>query len=319
MQAASRVTLNTGILYARMAVTVFISLYTTRLILDALGASDYGIFIVIASAIGMMGFLNAAMSAATQRFMSYAEGEGKDEKQVKIFNISVVLHFLIGIIVVVMMEGGGYFLFSGILEIPADRLDVAWLIFHFAVVSTWFNILSVPYNAVLYAHENMLFMAVVETLDKLLRLGIAVYITYSPYGYDKLASFGLLVAVTSFVLLVIRHVYCSGKYKEVKYGIRQNFDYSLFREMTGFAGWSFLSSSTSMVANYGQGIVLNMFFGPVVNAAQGVAGDLSGKLGSFSGTMRRALNPVIDKTEGAGERNKMLRSAVLGGKMSFFF
>lgn len=318
MQAYSRVTVNTGILYVRIAITIFISLYTTRLILDALGASDFGIFSVVASVIGMLGFLNASMSSATQRFMSYAEGEGKKEKQIKIFNASIVLHFLIGILIVIVMEGAGYFLFNGILEIPSARIGIAKLVFHFAVVSTWLNVLSVPYNAVLNAHENMLFMAILEVLDKILRLGIALFITYSPYGYDKLGSFGLLVALISLLLLFIKHIYCSIKYEEVEFGIYTYYDKPLFKEMTSFASWSLLSSSTSMVSTYGQGIVLNIFFGPIVNASQSIANDVSGKLGSFSITMRRALNPVIDKSEGAGDRNRMLKSSILGGKISFF-
>jgi len=318
MKASSRVTINTGILYARMAITVFISLYTTRLVLDALGASDFGVFQVVASAIGMLGFLNAAMSAATQRFMSYAEGEGKKEKQIQIFNASVVLHFLIGIFMVLVMEGVGHFLFNGILEIPADRMEAAKVVFHFAVAMTWVNVLSVPYNAVINAHENMLFLAVIEIIDKLLKLVLAFYITYSPFSYDKLVAYGFFMAVISFLLLLIRHWYCSGKYEEVKFGIFRYYDRSMFKEMGSFAGWSFLSSSTSMISNYGQGIVLNMFFGTVVNAAQGVANDLSGKVGAFSTTMRRALNPVIDKSEGAGDRSKMLKTAILGGKMSFY-
>ena len=142
MQAANRVAVNTGILYARMAITVFISLYATRLILGALGAEDFGLFNVVGGAIAMLTFLNNAMASATQRFMSFAQGEGNADKQKRIFNVSIVLHFFIAIIVILLLEVAGYFLFKDILKIPADRIAVAKLIYQFMAVSTFFTIVS---------------------------------------------------------------------------------------------------------------------------------------------------------------------------------
>ena len=316
MQAANRVAKNTLILYARMAITVFISLYATRLVLLALGAADFGVFNVVGGAIAMLTFLNAAMASATQRFMSYAQGEGNDQKQKNIFNVSVLLHFFIAIAVVLLLEGAGYFLFNGVLKIDADRMDEAKLIFQFLIVSTFFTIVSVPYDAVINAHENMLFVAILGILESILKLSIAFFITYT--AFDKLASYGLLMASLAVLLLIIRRIYCHRKYEEVEINIRKHFDKELFKKMTSFAGWSFLGSSSSMIANYGQGIVINMFFGTVVNAAQGVAGQVSGQLGVFANVMLKALNPVIAKSEGAGDRNLMLKASLLGSKVSFF-
>lgn len=316
MEQVKRVVKNTGFLYARMAITVFISLYVTRLVLAALGAEDFGTFMVVAGSISMLTFLNAAMASASQRFMSYAQGQGNIYKQKNIFNVSVVLHFIIAILLVIILEVAGYFLFDGIFILPPDRLYAAKIIYQFMIVSTLFAVISVPYDAVINAHEHMLLVAVLGVLESILKLGIAFYITYT--SFDKLISYGLLMALLSILLLMIRRIYCHRRYEEVEINVKKYYDKPLFKEMTEFAGWSFLGSASSMTANYGQGIVLNMFFGTIVNAAQGVSSQVSGQLGAFSSTMMKALNPVFAKSEGAGNRSLMIQAAMTGSKMSFF-
>ncbi|WP_354618871.1 hypothetical protein [Sediminicola luteus] len=162
----------------------------------------------------------------------------------------------------------------------------------------------------------MFLVAVLGVLEALIKLGIALYVTNT--SFDKLISYGSLMAVMAIILLLIRRVYCHLKYNEVTINVKKYFDRSLFKEMGSFAGWSFLGSSSSMIANYGQGIVLNMFFGPRVNAAQGIANQVSGQLSAFSTTMLSALNPGIAKSEGAGKRGSMLKMTAMGSKMSFF-
>ena len=316
MEQVKRVVKNTGFLYARMAITVFISLYVTRLVLAALGVEDFGTFSVVGGAIAMLTFLNAAMTAASQRFMSYAQGEGNNHKQKNIFNISVLLHFFIAIAVVLLLEGAGYIFFNGLLKINPERMYAAKLIYQFLIASTFFNIISVPYDAVINAHENMFFVAVLGIIESLLKLGIALFITYTVF--DKLISYGFLMTLLTILLLLVRRVYCHRKYEEVEINLRKYYSKPLFKEMTSFASWSFLGSSSSMISHYGQGIVVNMFFGTTVNAAQGISGQISGQLGAFAGTMMKALNPVIVKSEGAGDRNMMLKASFTGSKMSFF-
>lgn len=316
MQEADRVVKNTGILYARMAITVFISLYATRLILSALGVTDFGIFNVVGGIIAMLTFLNNAMASATQRFMSYAEGAGDVKKLKTIFNVSIVLHVIIAILVFVLFEVAGYFLFNGVLKIPEARIGVAKLIFQFTIVSTLFTIISVPYDAVINAHENMLLFAVLSIVEALFKLAIALYIITT--HYDHLMAYGFLMALLSILLLAIRRMYCQKNYVECQINIRAHYSKPIFLEMTSFAGWSFLGSATSMLANYGQGIVMNVFFGTIVNAAQGIASQVSGQLGVFAGTMLKALNPLIDKSEGAGNRTLMLKVSMVGSKVSFF-
>jgi O-antigen/teichoic acid export membrane protein len=315
MQAANRVAKNTLILYARMGITMFVSLYSTRLILAALGVADFGIFNVVGGAIAMLTFLNTAMASATQRFMSYAQGEGNYHKQKNIFNVSVLLHFFIGLALILLLEIAGYFLFNGILKIDSERIDAAKLIYQFLIASTFFTIISVPYDAVINAHENMLFVALLGIFEAVLKLSIAFYVTYT--GFDKLASYGLLMASLAVLLLIIRRVYCHKKYEEVDIKIRKYFNKPLFNEMTNFAGWSLLSSGASIITMQGTSIILNSFFGVFVNAAQGVTNQISGQLMVFSNTMLKALNPVIVKSEGGNERNRMLNASLFGNKISY--
>lgn len=316
MEAAKRVAKNTGILYARMAITVFISLYSTRLILAALGVADFGLFNVVGGVISMLGFLNSSMAAATQRFMSFAQGAGDLEKVKRIFNMSSLLHWGIAVLVFLLLEGAGYFFFHGILNIAPDRVEVAKLIYQFMVISTLFTVISVPYEAVITSHENMLVYAVMGVIEAILKLGIAFYITYT--GMDHLVMYGVLMAALSIFLLLIKRIYCHRVYEECQLRVMQYYDRPLLKEMGGFAGWSLLGSATSMGAFYGQTLVLNMFFGTLVNAAQAIAGQISGQLGVFAVTLTKALNPLIDKSEGAKDRKMVFLAVFKGTKISFY-
>ncbi len=336
MQAIHRVATNTGILYLRMAITVFISLYATRLVLTALGVENFGLYNLVGGVIAMLGFLNASMAGATQRFMSFAQGEGDVAKVKRIFNMSTLLHIGIALIVVFVFEIVGYFFFDGVLNIAIDRIATAKLVYQFMVISTLFTIISVPYEAVITSHENMLFYAILGVVESVLKLTIALYITYGtldlPVGlsisaeqthiiystFDNLIVYGLLMTVLTILMLLIRRIYCHRKYAECEIRFIKNYDKKLLKQMTSFAGWSLLGSATSMLTFYGQGMVLNMFFGTVVNAAQGIAAQISGQLGAFATTLIKALNPMIDKNEGGGDRVLMLKAAMMGSKVSFF-
>ena len=303
-QTANRVIKNTGYLYAKMAITMFVSLYTTRLILNSLGASDFGIYNIVGGAIAMLGFLNVAMASATQRFMSYSEGEGNKEKQKNIFNISCILHFCISIIIALILLAAGWFFFHGILNIPADRVSAAQVVYCSLIVSTVFTVMNVPYDAVMNAHENMRYYAVVGIIESFLKLAVAFACVYAKG--DKLIVYGVLMAAIPFITLTIMKVYCHRHYKECVINPRKFYDKKLMREMTSFAGWSLAGSMGGILGNYGNGIVLNSFFGTILNAALGIANQLNGMLMVFSNSMLKALAPVIVKTEGGGEHEKML-------------
>ena len=315
MSTANRVIKNTGFLYARMGITVFISLYITRLILNSLGASDFGIFQVVGGSIAMLGFLNSAMASATQRFMSYSEGEGDKEKQKRIFNISLLLHFGLSFVVCVALLIAGHFFFHGILNLPEGRVEAAQVVYGSLIVSTMFTVMSVPYAAMLNAHENMRYYAAVGILESLLKLGVAFATVYTLH--DKLIVYGILMACVPLVSLTVMRVYCHTHYKECVIAPRKYWDKSLMKEMTSFAGWNLAGTFGAVVGNHGNGIVVNSFFGTLLNAALGVANQLNGMLLVFSNNMLKAFNPVIVKKEGEGDHKRMMEYSYTGCKVSF--
>lgn len=316
MSNAKRVVLNSGFLYGRMLLTVFISLYVTRIILEALGSVDFGIYNLVGGAVLLFTFLNASMTTASQRFMSFAQGQKDDEKQKTIFNVSFIFHILVAILFIIVLEIAVLQIFNGLFEIPIQRLETAKMIYHFMAVGAVFTIISVPYDAVLNAHENMIVVAIVGIIETLIKLFIALIII--GYNQDRLFLFGLLMLIVPLGGLLFKSLYCHLKYKEVTFGLKKYYHKQTAIEMSRFAGWSLLGSSSSMVAYYGQGLVLNMFFGVVLNAAQGIAAQVNGQLSAFSNVMMKALNPVIAKSEGAGNRDLMIKSSLLGSKISFF-
>ena len=313
-KTANRVVKNTGYLYAGMAISLFMSLYTTRLILNALGASDYGIYGIVGGAIALLGFLNGSMTVATQRFMSYTQGEKNIQRQKEIFSNSIVLHGILSIIVVVVLELAAYPLFQWILTIPADRIDAAQLIYQFLIVSTVFTILSVPYDAAINAHENMRYYAYVGVFESLLKLIVAIFIYYT--SYDKLIAYGFLMTLLSILILSIKFAYCKNKYSECTI-IGNYYNRQTASQLMTFAGWTFVDTMGTMVGLNGGEVVMNHYFGPIVNAAGTVSLQLRGRLMAFTNSMLKSLNPVIIKKEGEGNREEMLAFTLSGAKMSY--
>lgn len=314
-EVANRVLKNSRYLYFSMGLSMFVSLYSTRLILNALGSSDFGIFCIIGGAIGMLGFLNAAMSTTTQRFINYAEGEGKPEKQKSIFTVSISIHFLLSLLMVIIFEIAYFFFFDGILNIPSDRIPSAKWIYQLMLLSTVLTIQTVPYNAIINAHENMRYLSIIGVFQTLMKLVIALIVVH--VYTDKLILYGILTTFVSLIFMIILQIYCHRNYSECTYSIHKYHNKELMKEMTSFAGWGFINSSSSMFAQYGMGIVLNSFFGTILSAAQGVANQISGQLMVFSRTMLMAINPIIGKKAGSNDITNMMRISLFSSKMSF--
>lgn len=315
MTSADRIIKNTGLLYAKMGITMLASLYSIRLIINNLGNFDFGIFTIIGGAIALLGFFNATMSSATQRFMSYAEGEGNSEKKKAIFNISFVLHFFLALFVGALLWLIGFFYFDRIFNLPENRIHAAHIVYYSLIVSAMFTIMTVPYEAVLNSRENMLYYSIIGIIESILKLSVAFAVAYT--SGDKLIHYGVLMACIPLLSLTAMRFYCHRYYPECTISLKRYFDQKLFNEMTSFSGWQFLFLSTSMAFNYGQGIILNHYWGVLLNTAQGISGQISGQLMAFSNTMLKALNPAITKNEGAGRREMMLHASFMGCKYSY--
>lgn len=316
MSSSNKVAINTLILYARMLITMGISLYSTRLILNALGAVDYGVFNLIAGLIAMLSFLNTAMATSTQRYLSFHQGKEDVLMQKKIFRNSFLIHIVIGSIVVICLEITGIFLFDGFLNIPLNRQEIAKTVFHFMTLTVFFNVVSVPFTGTLVAHENMLWVAIVNIIETLLKLAIAVLLVY--ISSDKLIVYGILTAVSSIISFFLYGYYCFRKYEECTLKDLGTTDKKMIRELTSFAGWNLFGSICALGSGQGLAVLLNLFLGTVINASYAIANQVASQLNFFSATLLRAINPQIMKSEGAGDRERMLRLSMMASKFGFF-
>lgn len=312
---ATRVLKNSGYLYMQMLYAMFVSLFSTRLILNGLGASDFGIYTIVGGAIGMLGFLNGAMSSATQRFMSYAEGAGDFERKKIVFNVSIILHIFISTIVVVFLIIFGFIYFNGLLNLPSERRFAAIIVYCCMTICTIMMITNVPYVALINAHENMRYYSIVGFIETTLKLLVALACFY--LDTDRLILYGVLMMLLTSISWTIMKIFCHKNYEECVFSPRLYWRNDVMKEMTSFAGWSFLSSSTGIILMQSVSFILNYFFGVLSNAAQGIANQLSGQIMVFSNTMLSALNPVIVKSEGASDRKKMLEASMSGSKLSY--
>jgi len=315
MSASTRIVKNTGYLYVKMGVTVLISLYTTRLVLQALGAADFGVFSVVGGSIALLSFLNGSMSAATQRFMSYYAGEGDLHNMKVIFNNAVLLHIIMALLLSVLLFSLKPLFFYYVLNIDVSRVSDAENIYYFMIISTAITVLTVPYNAVVNAHENMLFFSIVGVVESLLKLSIAFFLL--SLSSHKLIWYGFLMTVVTALIMIVMSIYCRIRYEECELLVNKYFDKKILEKMASFAGWNLLGNSSGVMSGYGSELLLNHFFGTRLNATKGVLGQLNGQMLAFSNNMLKAVNPVIVKSEGQNNREKMFLLTFTSCKMSF--
>ena len=313
MQNSTRIIMNTGILYGKMFLNIGIALFSTRLILNALGASDFGIFALVGGVIGALSFLNKAMASATQRFLSYNRGKGAAE-MAKVFNTALVLHVFIGLLFAVILEIAGLFIFDGFLNIPADRISVAKFVFHCMVASTFFSVIAVPYDAIMNAKENMFVFALFSVLESVFKLLIGIWLYYTPV--DRLATYGLCMALMTVICRTAKRVYSRLHYPESKLSF-QNIDTRLMRKMGAYSGWVTVESVSHIAKGEGIPIILNMFFGTVVNAAYGVSTQVRQNIGFFSEMIFRSSNPQLMKNIGEGNLQKGISISFTVCKFSY--
>lgn len=292
---------------------MFVTLFTTRIILQGLGAADYGIFNIVGGSITMLGFINSTMARATQRFINISMGEGDEEKLKTIFNVTMVIHAIISIFVGIVLVLMGMIFFHDILNIPEDRIYAAQIVYGSLIAGTVFGIMSSPYEAILISHENMKYFAIISVFENILKL-IAAYACILATG-DKLVVYGSLMACIPIITLTIMRVYCHRQYQECIVSPKKYWSTSVVKEMSSFAGWNFLTASTSLICAQGMGLVLNSFFGVLLNAAQGIANQLGGAFAVFSSNALKVLNPILEKSEGAKDRSRVHYVTLLGCRM----
>lgn len=310
----TKIAKNTMMLYIRMILVMAATLFTTRIVLKNLGVEDYGIYNVVAGLVSMFAFLNSSMASATQRFLSFELGIN-DEKRVNlVFCQSVLIHLLIAVIILVLAETIGLWFVYNKLTIPEERFRAAMWVYQIAILSFMFQIINVPYHASIIAHEKMNVYAWVSILDVTLKLGIAYLISISPY--DKLISYSFLILLTTIVMFLFFRIYSKRHFKECEFHFI--LDKPKFKEMFSFAGWNIIGNMAFTLRNQGSNILLNMFFGPVVNAARGVAHQVDSAVEQFVTNFQTASNPQIVKSYAQEQYNETMKLVSQCSKFSFY-
>ncbi len=309
-----RIAKNTLLLYARTLITLMVNLYTSRVVLQVLGVSDYGVYNVVGGIVTILSFLSSALTAASQRFISFELGKGNKDRLRTVFCTSVTIHALLAVIVFVFAETAGLWFLNNRMNIEAGRMLAANWVYQCSILSFMLLVVSVPYNACIVAHEYMSVYAYVNILEVVLKL-VVVYVLLVT-GMDKLIAYALLMVGVSFMINTVYTVYCRRHFEECRY--KFEFDKPLFKEMFAFSGWSFVGNMGFSLKDPAMNIILNLFFGTVVNAAKGVANQVNGVISQFSGNFIMALNPQITK-QYAGGNVEESRSLVYSGCRYAFY
>lgn len=305
---------NAGLLYFRMLLTMAVTLYTSRVVLNTLGIDDFGIYHLVGGFVTMLGFLHGAMSSATQRFLSFELGRPDKKNVSNIFSMSMNIHLLIAAGIFFVGETLGVWFVTTQLTIPAERMDAALWVFHFSLLAFLVSVVSVPYNAIIIAHERMSVFAWVSIIDVSLKLLIVFMLAW--FGMDKLILYAaLMLAVVSCVTLMYK-VYCKKAFPDSVF--RFYWDKSLFNTMLSYTGWNMWGNIAAVMGNQGVNVMLNIFFGPAINAARTIAFQVSTALNSFVQNLQVAVNPQIIKSYAANDLDYMHKLICYGAKYNFF-
>lgn len=305
----SRIVMNTALLYVRMAFSMIVSLYTSRVVLATLGVEDFGIYGVVGGIVTLFDFLNASMSGCTSRFLTFELGQGNFCRLRDTFSTAIYVHLFIALLVLIVAEPVGLWFMHNKMQVPTDRMDAAQVVFHLSVLSMMINITQVPYNASIISHERMDVYAYVEIVNVLLRLLIVYLLQLS--RYDKLISYALLVFVVTASVAMFYRIYCVRHFKECH--IRRVWRADIFKSMLAFSGWDLYGNLSVTMRTQGVNMLLNMFFGPLMNAAASIAAQVQGAVMAFAQNVNTAVRPQIIKRYASGEHESMvslIRNAV---------
>ena len=305
---------NTLALYSRLFITMALGLVSSRFILNSLGVVDYGIYNVVGGIVTMFTFLNGSMAASVSRYLTYELGTGNQERLNAVFSTSMITHIILSIGIVLLSETIGMWFLYHKMIIPENRIDCAFWVFQISILSTVLNIISVPYNSLIVAHERMTTFALITVLDSILKFGVAISLPYLPG--DRLLIYALCIMFILVLDRILYQIYCLSHYPESK--VRFVFHKTIFREMFTFAGWSLSGNVAIMCINTGTNMLLNTFFGPIVNTARGIALQVNGALISFYTNFQMALMPQITKSYAKSKLNDMHEILCLGTRVSFF-
>lgn len=312
-ESNSLIAKNTLFLFVRMLLLMAVSLYTSRVVLRYLGVDDFGIYNVVGSVVFIFGSLSASMNAASNRYIVLALAKPTDEEKRNIFSAVFFIHIVMGIVIFLLVEIIGLYLFNTKLVIPESRMNAAFWVFQTTAVSVVFLFVNYPYNSLIIAHERMNVFALFSIFDALLRLGIAYLLPL--FAVDKLMLYGLLILVVQIIIQLIYMTYCKKNFSEAK--VRFSIDFKLWKGMLSFVGWIFVGNFAYVAYNQGVNVLLNMFFGPAVNAARAIAVQVQSAASRFIDSFQTALKPQIMLSYESQNQERLKSLISFGSRMSF--
>lgn len=312
MSSHKTIAKNTLFLYVRMLITMAISLYTSRVIIDALGFSDYGLYAVVGGITGVIAFMHSSLAGATTRFLNIEIGRNNHQNLLSVFNSAVIIHVSLALIILILAETVGLWFLYHKINIPDGRFDAAFWVYQFSILSVMMTVIQTPYDAAIIAHQKMAIYAYVSILDALLKLLIAYLVYLSPY--DKLIAYGGLVLAVSIIIRLIYQIYCRRNFAECQFKWVINKDY--IKSISSFFGWDLFGNFSVVVKYQGGQILVNMFFGSIINASVGIANMVSGIISGFAGNFLLATKPQIFQLYAEGKVDEMLKLLILSSRMT---
>ncbi len=311
---SKRIAKNTLLLYVRMLLTMFVGLFTSRIVLDTLGVKDYGIYNVVGGVVAMFSFFTSSLSSAISRFLTYELGRNNISRLKIVFSTSLNVLFILALLIIILAEVLGVWFLNEKLNIPIDRMNAANWVLQCSIGVFMLGLISVPYNAAIIAHERMSAFAYISILEVTLKLTVAYLLYISPV--DKLKTYAVLLLIVAFIIRIVYGLYCTRHFSECKYQLI--YDKGLLKEMTGFAGWNLMGSGAYLLNTQGVNIITNLFFGVTVNAARGIATQVDAVIKQFVTNFTTAINPQITKSYAQGDKDYMFTLVCRGAKYSYF-
>lgn len=313
MSATSkRLAKNTLFMYGRMFILMIISFYTSRVVLQQLGVTDYGIYSVVGSVVAMFSSLRTIFATSTQRFLNYEMGRHSDKLNL-VFDLSMVVNIFIGLIFVLLVEVVGLWFLNSHFNAPETRICSAYWVLHLSVLSAFLSIITTPYDAVIIAHERMDFYAYMSIFESLLKLLLAFLLIWSVF--DKLVFYAVLQLLVAAVVRIVNAWYCHLHFPESKFSYR--WDQHYLKEMFSFAGWNYLGNTAYSLTQNALNMLLNTFGGPVVNAARGIAYQVQGSLNQVISNINIVVSPYCIKSHAEGNDTAMFKMMFMSSKILF--
>lgn len=313
-QNNKRIAKNTLLLYVRMLLLMVISLYTSRVVLNALGVDDYGIYNVVGGIVVLLAFLNNAMAGSTQRFLNFEMGTQDSDALRRVFSTSIHIHVIVAFVVLILGETIGLWFLNTHMNIPELRITAANYVYQFSLITCVANFLSVPFNATIIAHERMSAFAYISILEGVLKLSVAIAVYYAPF--DKLIFYGSLMLFVGLINNSCYATYAFRHFTECR-GVSRRINKDKMREMLSFSGWTIFGNLGYILHTQGIAIIINMFFTVAVNAAQGIANQVNGVVQQFLSNFLLALNPQLVKSFASGDIEAMHKLIIRGCKFAF--